>query len=164
MSTPTNSTPVSPVPPGYHTITPAITVHDAAAAIAFYQQAFGAEEISRLTTPDGEKILHAEVQIGNARLMLSDEFPEMSTSASPRTLSGTTGSLLLYVEDAEAVFARAVAAGATVGMPLALQFWGDRCGRVIDPFGHSWSIASRVEEVSQAEIQRRAQAFSEQSA
>jgi PhnB protein len=154
---------VRPIPEGYHTLTPTLTLNDAAAAIEFYKRAFGAEEISRMVAPDGKKIWHAELKIGDSRLMLGDEFPEMGGGLSPKTLGGRTGSLFLYVEDVDAVFQRAVDAGATVTMPVADQFWGDRYGQIRDPFGHDWAFGTHIEDVTDEEIYRRAQAFATQS-
>src|SRR5712664_2199221 len=114
---------VRPVPEGYHTLTPVLTLDGAAEAIDFYVRAFGARELNRAVAPDGTRIWHAELQIGDSRLMLSDEFPDMGGSRGPKALGGTAGSIHLYVEDVDAFFARAVAAGATVTMPLADQFW-----------------------------------------
>jgi PhnB protein len=152
-----------PVPEGYHSLTPALVVHNAAEAIEFYKRAFGARERARMSSPDGQRIWHAELQIGDSRLMLSDEFPEMDQTRAPKSLGGTTHSLHLYVEDADATFQRAVAAGATVSAPLEDAFWGDRYGKVTDPFGHQWGIATRQEELSDDEIRRRAQAFATQA-
>ena len=151
---------VRPIPEGYHTLNPTLVVRNGAEAIEFYKRAFGAQELGRMTSPDGKAIWHAELQIGDSRLMLSDEFPEMSDSHSPKTLGGTASSIHLYVEDADAVFQRAVDAGAAVSMPLMDAFWGDRYGKVTDPFGHSWGIATRKEEVSEEEMHRRMQAHS----
>ena len=150
-----------PVPEGYHSLTPALVVHNAAEAIEFYKRAFGARELGRMSAPDGRQIWHAELQIGDSRLMLGDEFPDMGDARSPKTLGGTATSLHIYVEDADAVFQRAVDAGATVSMPLMDAFWGDRYGKVTDPFGHLWGIATRQEEVSEEEMHRRAQAHAE---
>ncbi|MBI3970088.1 MAG: VOC family protein [Chloroflexi bacterium] len=155
---------VRPIPEGYHSLTPALVVHNAAEAIEFYKRAFGAQELGRMPAPDGRRIWHAELQIGDSRLMLSDEFPDIDESRSPKALGGTASSLHLYVEDADAAFQRAVDAGATVSMSLVDAFWGDRYGKVTDPFGHQWGIATRQEEVSEEEMQRRAQAFAAESA
>jgi uncharacterized glyoxalase superfamily protein PhnB len=133
---------VSPIPEGYHTITPYLVVNGAADAIEFYTRAFGAIEIDRATTPDGTKIMNASIQIGDSRIMLNDEFPEMNCKG-PLSLGGSPFNLHLYVEDADAVFERAVAAGATVTMPISDAFWGDRYGSLTDPFGHNWGIATR---------------------
>jgi PhnB protein len=125
------------------------------AAIDFYVKAFGAIEVLRLTSPDG-RIGHAEIRIGDSHVMLADEHPEMDFLG-PQSRGGTTVSLLIYVDDADAVFARAIEAGATELRPLCDQFYGDRSGAVTDPWGHVWSVASRIEEISPAEIQRRFQ-------
>ena len=140
-----------PIPAGYHTITPCIVVKGAAEAIAFYIRAFGAEEISRAPSPDGSKIMHAEIKIGDSRIMLSDEFPEMAC-LSPLTIGNTASSLHIYVEDADAAYQRAVDAGATSTMPLADQFWGDRFGMLKDPFGHNWSIATHQYDLTEEEL------------
>jgi PhnB protein len=150
---------VRPIPEGYHTLTPSLTVDNATQAIEFYKQAFGATELSRAPAPDGERIWHAELQIGDSRLMLLDEFPDLAGCVAPKTLGGTTFSLHLYDEDADAIFTRAVDAGAAVEMALQDQFWGDRYGKVRDPLGHVWSIATRKEEVSEEEQRRRAAAY-----
>ena len=161
--TPAATRSVWPVPEGYHSLTPTLVVHNAAAAISFYKQAFGAQELARMPAPDGQRVWHAELQIGDSRLMLSDEFPEMSECRAPTSLGGTATSLYLYVADANAVFQRAIEAGATVSLPLMDAFWGDRYGQVTDPFGHQWGIATRQEEVSAEELARRAEAFATQS-
>ena len=145
-----------PIPEGYHTVTPTLVVDGAAAAIEFYRRAFGAVELFRMPAPDGQKLWHAEIQIGDSRLMLSDELPEMCGTPSPKTLGGTPVGIHLYVEDADAAVQRAVDAGATVVMPLTDMFWGDRFGTILDPIGHHWSIATHVEDVSGEEIARRA--------
>ena len=152
-----------PVPEGYHSLTPGLVVDNAAEAIEFYKRAFGARELGRMTAPDGQRIWHAELQIGDSRLMLGDEFPEMGEYRSPKSLGGTTASIHIYVDDADAVFQRAVDAGATATMPPTDAFWGDRYGKVTDPFGHQWGIATRQEEVSDEEMRRRAEAFAAQS-
>jgi PhnB protein len=149
---------VQPIPAGYHSVTPGLTVHNAAEAIEFYKRAFGAEELCRMPTPDGQRIMHAEIQIGDSHLMLGDEFPDMGCRA-PRSLGGTPVSLHLYVEDADAVFQRAIEAGATVSMPIMDAFWGDRYGKLADPFGHEWGIATHQEDISDEELQRRAAAM-----
>ena len=148
---------VKPVPDGYHTLTPYIVVDGAADAIAFYQKAFGAQEIYRMPGPGG-KVMHAEIQIGDSRLMLSDAIPEMG-GRSPKSLGGSPASILIYVRDVDAAFARAVGAGATVDMPLMDMFWGDRYGKVKDPFGHLWQLATHVEDVSPEEMGKRAAAM-----
>jgi PhnB protein len=153
---------VKPIPDGYHAITPYISVGGAAEAIAFYVKAFGAKEIYRLPMPDG-RVGHAELQIGDSRLMLADEMPDMpdAVAKSPRALGGTTSGFNLYVEDCEARFQQAIAAGAKVRRPLTTQFYGDRSGTIEDPFGHIWTISSHVEDVSPEELQRRMAGMSE---
>jgi PhnB protein len=155
---------VRPIPEGYHSLTPGLVVDNAAEAIEFYKRAFGARELFRMAAPDGQKVWHAELQIGDSRLMLGDECPEMSDTRAPKSLGGTASSLHIYVEDADAAFQRAVEAGATVSMPLMDAFWGDRYGRVTDPFGHVWGILTHQEDVSDEEVQRRARACAAESA
>jgi PhnB protein len=147
---------VKPVPEGYNTVTPYLTVDDAAGAIEYYKSAFGAEERVRMDAPDG-KIAHAELEIGDSLVMLSDAFPQSSTR-SPKELGGTSAGIFLYVEDVDAVVQRAVDAGATVKMEVEDQFWGDRFGTIEDPFGHIWSIATHVEDVPPEEMAKRAEA------
>lgn len=132
---------------------PYLRVHDAAAAIAFYEEAFGAQELFRLQEPGG-RIGHAELRIGPATIMLADEYPQSGISG-PRTLGGTTFSLHLHVSDVDAVFARAVGAGATIVRPLENQFYGERSGTVRDPFGHEWLLGGHIEDVTPEEMQRR---------
>jgi PhnB protein len=145
-----------PIPEGYHSVSPYLAVDDAAKAIDFYMQAFGAEEQVRMHGPDG-KIGHAELQVGDSKVMLSDPFPQASTKP-PKELGGTTASVFMYVEDVDAVVKRAVDAGATVTMEVADQFWGDRFGSITDPFGHSWAIATHVEDLTPEEIEERGKA------
>ncbi len=145
---------LNPIPPGYEGLTPYLYVHDAAAAIRFYKEAFGAKETFRMEGPGG-KIGHAEVQIRGAHLMLADEAPSMG-AASPKTIGGTPMCLLLYVEDVDRVVAQAVKAGATISRPVEDKFYGDRSGMIFDPFGHSWAIATHKEDVSPEEMDRRA--------
>ena len=137
---------VDPIPKDMHTITPHLVCDGAADAIAFYKKAFNAVEHARMQTPDG-KIMHAMITIGDSHLMLVDEFPDYG-SIGPNKLKGTPVTLHMYVQDVDQAFAQAVAAGATVKMPLENQFWGDRYGIVTDPFGHSWSLASHIKDVS----------------
>lgn len=141
-----------PVPDGYHTITPQLTLDDAAQAIDWYKKALGAEEIGRSAGPDG-KIMHAELRIGNSRFMMNDV---MMGAKGPQDFGGSPASLWLYVEDSDAVFERAVSAGGTVQMPMADQFWGDRAGAVGDPAGYTWWIATRKEDLTESDIQQRA--------
>jgi PhnB protein len=145
---------VKPIPEGYHSLCPALAVDGCAEAIEFYKRAFGAKERSRMPGPDGN-IAHAELEIGDSVLMLSDPFPQ-STVKPPSQLGGTSVGLFVYVEDVDAVFERAVAEGAKVTMPLEDMFWGDRFGTVTDPYGHSWSLATHVEDVPAAEMEERA--------
>ncbi|HEU4451372.1 MAG TPA: VOC family protein [Gaiellaceae bacterium] len=147
---------VKPIPEGYHTVTPYLAVDDAAEAIAYYTKAFGAKERGRMDAPDG-KIAHAELEIGDSIVMLSDPFPQASTRT-PKELGGTSASIFMYVEDVDAVVKQAVEAGATILMEVSDQFWGDRFGTVADPFGHSWSIATHVEDVPPEEMAERAKA------
>jgi PhnB protein len=144
---------VRPVPQGYRTVTPYLIVRGAAQAIDFYQRAFGATEVMRLADPGG-KVGHAEIKVGDSPVMLADEFPEMQIIG-PQTLGGSPVILLIYVEDVDARFARAVAAGATVLRPVKDQFYGDRSGTLKDPFGHVWTLATHKEDVSPEEMTRR---------
>jgi PhnB protein len=146
---------VDPIPKGYHALTPYLRVRGAAAAIDFYNKAFGATELLRLTTPDGTGIMHAEVMIGDSHLMLGEEAPQMGLM-SPLAHNGVGSGVHLYVKDVDAVFARAVELGAKPAMPPQDMFWGDRYGKLTDPFGHEWSIATHVEDVSDEETRRRA--------
>jgi PhnB protein len=145
------------VPAGFQAVTPYLIVHDAARAIEFYRQAFGAREISRMPMPNG-KVGHAEIQIGDCRVMLADEFPE-SKFRGPVSLGGTPVSLCLYVEDCDAVIAQAAALGATMVRPLQDQFYGDRSGTLADPFGHVWTVATHKEDLTSEEIEKRAAAL-----
>ena len=148
---------VSPIPEGYATVTPYITIGGASDAIAFYKKAFGAEEVMRMNSPDG-KVMHAEIRIGGSVIMLHDENPEWK-ALSPKTIGGSGSSIMLYVPDVDAVMKAAEQAGATVTMPAADQFYGDRCGNITDPFGHKWAIATHIEDVAPDEIERRAKAM-----
>jgi len=147
---------VKPIPEGYHTATPYLIIKDAARAIESYKKAFGATELMRMAQPDG-RIGHAEIRIGDSPIMLADEFPEMG-HRSPQSLGGSPVSILLYVEDVDALFNQAVSAGAKVQKPVQDQFYGDRIGGVTDPFGHVWYIATHKEEVSPEEMRKRAAA------
>ena len=149
----------SPVPEGHHTVTPSLVLHDATAGIEFYARALGATELFRMVTPDG-KVGHAQIRIGDSIVMLADEWPEWGV-VSPRTLggSGVSVSLHLYVEDSDAAFERAVAAGAEVLQPMTDQFYGDRSGTIIDPFGHRWTLSTHVEDVPAEEMDSRFKAF-----
>jgi PhnB protein len=145
-----------PIPEGYHTVTPYLAVEDATEAIEYYTKAFDAKERVRMETPDG-KVGHAELEIGDSLVMLSDPFPQASTKP-PNELGGTSVSVFMYVENVDAVVKQAVDAGAMVTMEVADQFWGDRFGSVKDPFGHLWSIATHVEDVPPKEMAERAKA------
>jgi PhnB protein len=144
-----------PIPEGYRSVNVILTVDDAAKAIDFYKKAFGATEISRL--PMGDKIGHAELQIGDTRIMLNDEFPDFD-NLSPKSRGGTTFGLIIYTEDVDSAFKKAIDAGGTEKMPVENQFWGDRMGTLNDPFGHKWSIATHTEDVSPDEYPARMEA------
>lgn len=155
---------VNAVREGQHTVTAHLIVRGGKKAVEFYKNAFGAEVKGVHETPDG-KLMHAELKIGDSTIMLADEFPGMGTGASPQALNGTTTILNIYRDNIDQLFNQAVAAGATVTMPLANQFWGDRYGQVKDPFGHVWALGQHVEDVAPAEMERRAkEAFSQAAA
>jgi PhnB protein len=145
-----------PIPEGYHSVTPYLAIDGASEAIEFYKKAFGAKERGRMDAPGG-KIGHAELQIGDSVVMLSDALPQFSTRA-PSELGATTVSVFMYVEDVDAVVKQAVDAGATVTIEVSDQFWGDRFGTITDPFGHLWGIATHVEDVPPEEMAERAKA------
>ena len=145
---------MSRVPEEFHTITPQLVVSGVAKAIDWYTEALGANELLRNTAPDGKSIMHSELLLGDSRFFVVDEF--QGSMISPLRLGGTPVTLHLYVEDVDNLFDRAVAAGASVIMPVADQFWGDRYGMLSDPFGHRWSIASRIEDLSPRALQKRA--------
>jgi PhnB protein len=145
------------VPEDFHTITPQLVVNGVAEAIDWYTKALGANELLRNLAQDGKSIMHSELLLGDSRFFVVDEFP--GSMASPASLGGTSITLHLYVQDVDALFGRAVAAGATELMPVADQFWGDRYGILKDPFGHRWSIASRIEDLSPNALQARAAAW-----
>jgi PhnB protein len=146
------------VPDGYHTATPYLSVTNAGEAIDFYKRAFGAEEIVRMPGPDGKSVMHAEIKIGNSMLMIADEWPQADCK-SPKTLGGTSVNIFLYVQDADATFQKAVNAGAKATMPLMDMFWGDRYGKVVDPYGHSWGIATHKLDMTPEEIQKGQKEF-----
>jgi PhnB protein len=148
---------VKPIPEGYHSVTPYLIVKDAGAAIDFYKKAFGATEVLRMEGPGG-KIMHAELQIGNSRIMLADENPEIGYPALPEGVRSPVG-LMIYVENVDKTAAQATAAGIKTERPVADQFYGDRSGNFIDPFGHRWTIATHVEDVSEEELERRVTAM-----
>ncbi len=147
---------VNPIPEGYHSVTPYLSIKGAAKAIDYYKQVFGATELFRMAAPDG-KIGHAEIKIGNSPIMLADEFPEMEF-VSPQTLGGSPIGLMIYVDDVDTMFNQAISAGATEVKPLQDQFYGDRSGTLKDPFGHVWTVATHVEDVAPEELQKRAAA------
>jgi len=147
--------PVQPIPPGFHSVTPYLIVRGAARALDFYTSVFGATEIDRMPTPDG-KIAHAEIRIGDSPVMLADEFPEMG-ALSPESIGGSPITLHVYVEHVDAVFDKAIGGGARVDRPVKDQFYGDRAGSFVDPFGHKWNVATHVEDVSPEEMEKRAQ-------
>lgn len=147
------SDPVNPIPAGYHSVTPYLLIRNATAAIEFYRQVFGAVEIMRLVDPEG-RISHAEITIGNSRIMLADEHPEMDFLG-PQTRGGTTVSLLIYVANVDEVFEMALQQGSREVRPLVDQFYGDRSGTIEDPYGHIWSIATHLEDISPAEMEAR---------
>ena len=148
------------VPEGYHTITPQLTLDDAPSAIEWYQKALGAEELGRSTGPDG-KIMHAELRIGDSRIMVNDA---VMGGKGPKAIGGSPASLWVYVEDCDALFNRAAGAGGQIRMPMADQFWGDRCGTVVDPHGYSWTIATHKEDLTRPEIEQRQAEFFKQFA
>ena len=150
---------VDPIPKGYHSITPAITVSDAKSAIEFYKKAFGAEQREICLGPDGKKVMHAEMKIGDSIVMLNDEFPPMGC-LSPQSLKGSPVTLQLYVENVDSVFDQAVKAGATVTMPLSDQFWGDRYGQVVDPYGHRWGISTHIANPTPEEMKKAMEEWS----
>ena len=152
----------NPIPPGFHTVTAYLVVRDARKAIDFYKTAFDAEEIYTMPGPNN-RIMHAEIKIGDSPVFLSDEMPERD-HLGPQSRGGATSSILLYLTDVDAAFNKAVKAGCTVKVPVSDQFWGDRYGRVVDPFGHEWALATHVEEVDHAEMKKRLEAMSKQMA
>ncbi|QIF01603.1 VOC family protein [Roseimicrobium sp. ORNL1] len=151
------SAPVKKKPDGYHSVTPSLVIRNAAEALDFYKKAFDAKEVYRLGTPEG-KIVHGEIQIGDSRVMVSDEFPEWESFA-PQSIGGTPATLLIYVDDVDAAYRQALEAGASKMSEPADQFWGDRMAGLYDPYGHRWSLATHIENVSPEEISRRAGKF-----
>jgi len=154
-------TTVRPVPEGYHSISPAITCKNAAKAIEFYKNVFDAKLLVNMTGPGG-LIMHAELQIGDSHLFLNDEVPGMASAPSPGASSGVY--IFLYTEDVDSVYQRAISEGAKATMPLADQFWGDRYGKFVDPFGHNWGVATHVEDVAPEEMKRRQEEMMKQMA
>ncbi len=153
---------VQPIPDGYHSVTPYLIVDDAAGALEFYKKAFGAVEVLRIDGPEG-KIGHAEFTVGDSHVMLASEFPEIEALA-PSSIGGTPVTLCIYTENVDAMFAQAVAAGATELRPLMNQFYGDRSGLLKDPYGHRWTLATHIEDISDEELKKRAEAMSQQAA
>jgi uncharacterized glyoxalase superfamily protein PhnB len=151
---------VNPIPKGFRTVTPHLVCRNAGKALDFYQKAFGAEKVRLHQMPDG-KVMHAEFRIGDSILMLADEYPDYQ-ALSPQSLGGSSVTIHLYTPDADSLFQRAVSAGCTEAMPLSDQFWGDRYGQVLDPFGHKWSIATHKEDVSDEEVEKRGKVAMEQ--
>lgn len=151
------------VPEYFHTITPGLCIKNCAAAIEYYKKAFGAEELSRMTSPDG-KIAHAELKIGDSVIFVNDEFDMPGSARSPQTLGGFTSALYLYVADVDSAFNKAVQAGGKVNMPVQDMFWGDRYGQLADPFGHVWGLATQKEKLTPEEIEERAKDFYAQMA
>lgn len=150
------TSPIKPIPDGYHSVTPYLIIKNAADALEFYKTAFGATELFRMPQPDG-RIGHAEIKIGDSPIMLADEFPEMNYLG-PKTLGGSPVSLMIYVDDVDAVFNQAIAAGAETQKPVEDKFYGDRIGSLVDPFGHVWHVATHKEDVSPEEMEKRAAA------
>ncbi len=146
---------VKPIPEGYHTVTPYLIVNDGARAIEFYKKAFGARELYRMY--DHGKVVHAEMQIGDSRIMFADEYPEMG-ARSPKSVGGSPVSIFLYVEHVDSFVKKAVNAGGKLVLPIEDKFYGDRSGSVEDPFGHTWHVATHIEDVSPEELKKRAKA------
>ena len=158
------STNVRPIPEGYRSLSPVLTCKDAARAIDFYKKVFGATEIVKMPGPGGA-IMHAELQIGDSRMFLGDEFPGMSQAPDLRTAANSKAfAIFVYTEDVDSVVQRAIDAGCRVDMPIQNMFWGDRYGKFTDPFGHSWGVATHIEDVAPEEMQRRTEAMSKQMA
>jgi uncharacterized glyoxalase superfamily protein PhnB len=153
-------TEVKVIPDGFHAVTPSLSMKDSLKAIAFYEKAFGAKNPEVFPSPDGGRTMHATIRIGDSILMMGDEMPEMGCK-SAESLGASPISLYVYVPDVDAVFKQAVAAGATVVMPVADMFWGDRCGSLKDPFGYEWTIATHTRDLTEREIQEGAKAFFE---
>jgi PhnB protein len=147
-----------PIPEGFHTVTPSLVVRGAAQAIEFYKKAFGAQELVRMPGPDG-KIMHAEIKIGDSIIFVNDEMPGSHAVKSPQTVGACTGTINLYVTNVDDTFKQAIAAGGKESMPVADQFWGDRYGSFVDPFGHSWGVGTHKEDLSPQEMQQRMEAF-----
>ena len=150
---------VKPSPTGYHSLTPHLVVKDAISAIAFYEKAFGATNFGTMLCPQTNKVMHAQLQIGDSKLMLAEEFPDYGCLG-PLSIGGTPVTIHLYVEDVDATYAQAVEAGATPTMPVMDMFWGDRYGKLKDPFGHEWSVATHIANLTREEMaERMAESF-----
>lgn len=149
----------NPIPEGFRTVTPHLCIQDCERAIEFYKKAFGAEEICRMPGPDGKGVMHAELQIGDSRIMVADEMPQAQGWRSPTALGGSSVTISLYVEDVDKVYQQALDAGAKVSSPLMDAFWGDRYGKVTDPFGHEWGIATHKKDLTPEEISKGAEEF-----
>jgi PhnB protein len=147
------ATNVKPIPEGYHSVTPYLIIKGAADAIEYYKKSFGATELFRMPTPDG-KIGHAELKIGDSPIMLSDEHPDLG-HVGPQTLGGTPVGIMIYVDDVDTIYKRAISGGGQEIKPLQDQFYGDRSGTLKDPFGHMWTVATHVEDVAPAEMEKR---------
>jgi PhnB protein len=145
---------IKPIPEGYHSVTPYLIIKNAVRAIDFYKQAFGATEILRMADPDSGQVSHAEIKIGDSPIMLADEHPAMGF-VGPQSLGGSTVSICLYIEDVDSLFERAIKAGAKEQKPVQDQFYGDRSGTLQDPFGHVWTLMTRIEDVSNEEMEKR---------
>lgn len=155
---------VNHIPPGFHTVTPHIMVSSAEDAIAFYKEAFGAEEVMVMPGPGGKGVMHAEIKIGDSMIMLGEDMPQMKYWVSPTQLKGTTVGLAIYVPDVDKAFDKAIKAGAKVSMPVADMFWGDRYGKLTDPFGHEWAIATHKQDLTPEQIAKGAEEFFKQMA
>jgi PhnB protein len=151
------------VPQGHSSVTPYLVLKNADQAIEFYKRAFGAQEVDRMTGPGGKGVMHAEIKIGDSPVMLADEFPGAACK-SPQSLGGTTCQLMIYVSNVDSLYQQAISAGATSIMAPADMFWGDRFGKITDPFGHQWGLATHKEDVSPQELKKRSEAFVEQMA
>lgn len=154
---------VRPIPEGYHSVTPSLTIRGAAEAIEFYKKALGAQELMRMNNPDG-KIGHAELKIGDSIIFINDEMQMPGCAKAPQTLGGVTGSLYLYVDDVDTAFKRAINAGGKESSPVTDMFWGDRHGAFVDPFGHTWSLSTRKRNLSAKEVEEGARKFYEEMA
>lgn len=154
---------VKPIPPGYGTITPSLTLKNTQKALDFYKKAFGAQVIDNMKTPDGKGTMHATMRIGDNIIMMGDEMPGEHCSKSAETMGGSPVSLFVYLPNVDASFQQAVKAGASITMPVADMFWGDRCGGLKDPFGYTWMLATHVRDLTQSEIEQGAQEFFSQA-